>query len=64
MVNGLNVMFIFKFGDGLEILEFLEEFQICYIYDQLGFYVVFMEVINFIMGLIIVLEVGMLKFKD
>ena len=64
MVNGLNVTFTFKLGDGSETLEPSEEPQIRHIYDQPGSYVVSMEATNPITGSITVSEVGMLKFKD
>ena len=64
MVNGLNVTFTFKLGDGSETLEPSEEPQIRHIYDQPGSYVVSMKATNPITGSITVSEVGMLKFKD
>ena len=62
MINGLNVTFSFKLGDGSETLEPSEEPQIRHIYDQPGSYVVSMEATNPITGSITVSEVGMLKF--
>ena len=61
MVNGLNVTFSFKLGDGSETLEPSEQSQIRHIYDQPGSYVVSMEATNPITGSITVSEVGMLK---
>ena len=61
MINGLNVTFSFKLGDGSETLEPSEEPQIRHIYDQPGSYVVSMEATNPITGSITVSEVGMLK---
>ena len=58
MVNGLNVTFSFKLGDGSETLEPLDEPQIRHIYDQPGSYVVSMEATNPITGSITVSEVG------
>ena len=64
MINGLNVTFSFKLGDGSETLEPSEEPQIRHIYDQPGSYVVSMEATNPITGSITVSEVGMLKFMQ
>ena len=64
MINGLNVTFSFKLGDGAETLEPSEEPQIRHIYDQPGSYVVSMEATNPITGSITVSEVGMLKFMQ
>ena len=61
MVNGLNVTFSFKLGDGSETLERSEQPQIRHIYDQPGSYVVSMEATNPITGSITVSEVGILK---
>ena len=61
MINGLNVTFSFKLGDGSETLEPSEEPQIRHIFDQPGSYVVSMEATNPITGSITVSEVGMLK---
>lgn len=61
MINGLNVTFSFKLGDGSETLEPSEQSQIRHIYDQPGSYVVSMEATNPITGSITVSEVGMLK---
>ncbi|XP_020613568.1 uncharacterized protein LOC110051836 [Orbicella faveolata] len=56
MVNGLNVTFAFKLGDGSETLEPSEEPLIRHIYDQPGSYVVSMEATNPITGSITVSE--------
>ena len=61
MVNGLNVTFSFKLGDGSETLEPSEEPRIRHIYDQPGSYVVSMEATNPITGSITVSEVGLVK---